>query len=108
MLGSEDVTTCGSCGARIRWTTTEAGRAQAVDADPHEDGNTLVWRDRTGRLRSRRARDDYRPVGHETVHMPHVVTCSQPRIPRQRTRPATPQRAPRRGTGRRQPWRRLP
>lgn len=103
MKSTDGLDTCGRCGARIRWTTTEAGHRLAVDADPSDDGNTLVYQDGTGRWRSRRPRSGYHDTGYETRHKPHVATC--PRVPQ--PWPA-PQRAPRRGTGRRQPWRPLP
>lgn len=105
MDSSDGLATCRTCGARIRWTTTEAGAPMAVDAEPSEDGNTLVYQDATGRWRSRRPRSGYHQTGYETRHKPHVATCTAPRVPRQR--PAA-QRTPRRGTGRYQPWRRLP
>ncbi|MEV0963292.1 hypothetical protein AB0J25_12000 [Streptomyces sp. NPDC049910] len=86
-----DVARCDSCGARIRWTTTAAGKALAVDADPDEAGNTAVYRDGAGRLRSRGLSSERPTLEHaEWRARPHVASCTRPRpprrsVPRQRT-----------------------
>ncbi|TLQ45786.1 hypothetical protein [Streptomyces marianii] len=91
MPSDHDVTTCDSCGSRIRWTVTAAGKRLAVDADPAEDGNTAVYRDGTGRLRSRGLSSERPTLEHaEWLAKPHVATCARPRpprssVPRQRT-----------------------
>jgi hypothetical protein len=36
------MSTCGSCGARIRWATTVNGRRMPVDDDPVPDGNLVL------------------------------------------------------------------
>ncbi|MFF1416529.1 hypothetical protein [Streptomyces sp. NPDC058280] len=66
---------CPDCRHPIRWTRTEAGRPLAVDPDPDPAGNTAVWRDGTGALRSRRPSADLPLTGWERLHMPHVATC---------------------------------
>ncbi|WEH40764.1 hypothetical protein [Streptomyces sp. AM 2-1-1] len=76
---------CPTCRHPIRWTRTEAGRPLAVDPDPDPTGNTAVWRDGTGALRSRRPSTDLPLTGWERLHMPHVATC-----PATRQQPETP------------------
>ncbi|GAB3117940.1 hypothetical protein GCM10027160_29270 [Streptomyces calidiresistens] len=97
-----DATPCSSCDRLVLWTTTEAGRLLAVDAEPNRAaGNTAIYRDGTGRLRSRALTKD-RPnrENYEELHIPHVANCPAPR-PR---RPRTGSRNP----GRPMPWRRRP
>ncbi|MFD6421581.1 hypothetical protein [Streptomyces sp. NPDC060198] len=74
---------CPTCRRPIRWTRTEAGRPLAVDPGPDPTGNTAVWRDGTGALRSRRPSAELPLTGWERLHMPHVATCPthQPETP---------------------------
>lgn len=83
MPTDHDVTTCESCGARIRWTVTAAGKRLAVDADPAADGNTAVHADGTGRVRSRGLSKE-RPTleHHEWLAKPHFATCANPPLRR--------------------------
>ncbi|MEW2635971.1 hypothetical protein AB0903_31115 [Streptomyces sp. NPDC048389] len=78
-LSDHDVKLCESCGARIRWTVTAAGKRLPVDADPADDGNTAAYYDGTGRLRSRGLTKE-RPVleHHEWLAKPHFATCKNP------------------------------
>lgn len=78
MLSDRDVTTCRSCGQPIRWTTTaKNGAAQAVNADPDPTGNTAVYRDAEGHLRSRGLTKEHpEPKGHEQRFVPHFATCT--------------------------------
>ncbi|MFE0727905.1 hypothetical protein ACFW2X_06575 [Streptomyces antibioticus] len=66
---------CRDCHRPVLWTTTEAGKKLAVDPTPNPAGNTAVWRDGTGALRSRRPTPDLPLTGWERLHMPHVATC---------------------------------
>jgi hypothetical protein len=81
VLSPSDVAACHGrgrrpgCGALIRWTTTEAGRLLAVDADPHTDGNTAIMRDAAGVLRSRRVSAERPLQPWEHLMMPHAATC---------------------------------
>ncbi|MEU0087220.1 hypothetical protein [Streptomyces sp. NPDC006274] len=68
-------TTCPDCHRPIRWTLTQAGRRLAVDPEPHPDGNTAVWRDGNGTLRSRRPTTELPLCGWERLHKPHIATC---------------------------------
>lgn len=90
MPSAADVARCDTCGARIIWTVTAAGRRMPVDADPDPAGNTAVYADVTGRLRSRAITTE-RPTleGSEWLAMPHAATCTRPRprAPRQGPRP---------------------
>ncbi|MGW4030773.1 hypothetical protein ACWEFL_15880 [Streptomyces sp. NPDC004838] len=92
MLSSDGITRCGTCGARIRWTTTEDRHLMPVDADPHPDGNQAVYADRTGRLKSRGISKERPLLEHaEARMMPHFATCKRPPQPRltiKRTEPA--------------------
>lgn len=63
------------CGKLVRWTRTEAGAPFAVDPQPDARGNTAVWRDVTGVLRSRRITEERPLAPHEKRMMPHVATC---------------------------------
>lgn len=94
MPGTQDVTQCERCGARIRWTVTAKGLPQPVNADPDPTGNTAVYADVTGRLRSRGLTTE-RPTleGAEWLAMPHAATCKVP-PPRRRTGARPGRRSP--------------
>lgn len=80
MPSNHDVTTCDSCGQRIRWTiTAEHGRKQAVNADPDPRGNRAVHTTIAFTVVSRALTKD-RPTleGSEWQAMPHVATCTAP------------------------------
>ncbi|WP_219512830.1 hypothetical protein [Nonomuraea ceibae] len=83
---------------------TEHGRRMPVDAEPHPDGNQAVYRDGTGRWRSRSLSGrDARPPEHlESTYKPHVAAC--PRRVVQQAIPGLP--APRPRPRRRAPVRR--
>lgn len=72
---------CPQCGSPVLWTVTEAGKRLLVDAEPHPDGNTAVYRDGTGTYRSRRPSDELPLMGWERLHKPHVATCPGRRPP---------------------------
>lgn len=36
------ISTCSSCGARIRWAKTSAGKRMPLDAEPSGSGNVLL------------------------------------------------------------------
>lgn len=94
MPSAADVVECKLCHAKIRWTVTAAGKPMAVDADPSDDGNTAVYADGVGRLRSRAITDE-RPTLEfaEWLAMPHAASCTAPR-PRQPRRTPRPVRRP--------------
>lgn len=58
----------------------------AVDPVPDAKGNTAVWRDVTGVLRSRRVTGERPLAPHEKLMMPHVATCK----PKARAKPKPP------------------
>ncbi|WP_433355553.1 DnaJ domain-containing protein [Microtetraspora malaysiensis] len=98
MLSVADLKTCPgtkektSCGRKVRLTRAESGAPLAVDPTPHPDGNTAVWRDVHGVLRSRRITPD-RPLSPpEKRMMPHAATCTG--VPRVKTPPPPPPRPP--------------
>ncbi|WP_073754258.1 hypothetical protein [Streptomyces sp. CB03234] len=79
-LSDHDVIPCPTCGARIRWTVTAAGKGLAVNADPDPAGNTAVYADVTGRLRSRGLTKERPTLEHaEWRAVPHIATCTAPR-----------------------------
>lgn len=94
------------CGELVLITMTEHGRRMPIDATPDPAGNQAVFKDGTGRWRSRSLSGrDARPPEHlESVFKPHVATCTrrtvQPAIPglpasgRPRTRRRAPARHP--------------
>ncbi|WP_378786539.1 J domain-containing protein [Nonomuraea fastidiosa] len=88
----------------IRWTRTEAGKKLAVNLAPDPAGNTAVWRDVHGVLRSRRV-TKARPVApFERLMMPHAATCPGLSRSRRRRTPGggdqpPPPRPPRPGPG---------
>ncbi|MEU8381730.1 hypothetical protein [Streptosporangium sp. NPDC048865] len=84
MFSRADLRPCQHCRKPVRWTTTEAGRPFAVNPDPDPAGNTGVYRDAPGTLRSRRVTTARPLLRHERLMMPHVATCAPP----------TPQPAP--------------
>ncbi len=89
---TRDVIPCDSCGARIRWATTQANRRpQPVDAEQNDKGNLALWRDGAGRLWCRGLTRE-RPTleGAEWQGMPHHATCTHP--PRRRPRNGPKQR----------------
>lgn len=79
---------CGTCGAAVHLTITEAGRRLLVDARPDPEGNTAVYRDGTGTWRSRRPTEELPVAGWERLHKPHVATCGGGRGAPAAVRPA--------------------
>ncbi|MBK3625471.1 hypothetical protein JHN59_11555 [Streptomyces sp. MBT49] len=69
---------CNVCGAAIRWTITEAGKRQAVNAAPDAKGTRAVARDGRGTWLSRTPTDELPLCGWERLHMPHAATCRPP------------------------------
>lgn len=67
--------TCRACGAAIRWTITEAGKRQAVDATPNPLGTRAVARDGRGTWLSRTPTAELPLCGWERLHIPHAATC---------------------------------
>ncbi|MFF2619363.1 hypothetical protein [Kitasatospora sp. NPDC058046] len=59
----------------MHWTITAAGARLAVDANPSALGNTAVYRDGTGTIRSRRPSADLPLLPYERLHLPHAATC---------------------------------
>jgi hypothetical protein len=53
MPSAADVALCNWCHAPIRWTVTAASKRLAVNAEPDDTGNTAVYTDVAGRVRSR-------------------------------------------------------
>lgn len=83
MPSDHNVAPCPSCGQRIRWTVTATGRRQAVNAEPNSGGNTAVYRDGVGTLRSRGLNTERPNVeSYEWRAMPHAATCEAPRTGR--------------------------
>lgn len=78
-----------SCGQRVRMTKTESGAPFPVNLVPDPNGNTAVWRDVAGVLRSRRVTPERPLLPYERLMMPHVATCKPP------ARRTTPPRPPR-------------
>ncbi|MEU0516629.1 J domain-containing protein [Streptosporangium sp. NPDC006007] len=78
MFSKADLTSCRRCHRTVRWTTSEAGKAFAVDPDPNEQGTTAVMRDVRGTLRSRRVSADRPLIPGERLMMPHAATCTPP------------------------------
>lgn len=70
-------TPCSRCARPIIWTITDAGRRQAVDPTPDERGNTVVHRDATSTIRSRRPSDDAPRMPWDHLYIPHAATCGQ-------------------------------
>jgi hypothetical protein len=67
--------TCRACGAPIRWTVTEAGRRQPVDAAPHPEGTRAVSRDGRGTWLSRTPTAELPLRGWERLHVAHAANC---------------------------------
>lgn len=76
MFSKADLKPCRRCTKPVRWTTSEAGKAFAIDPDPSEVGNTAVMRDVAGTLRSRRVSAERPLMPGERLMMPHVATCT--------------------------------
>lgn len=91
MFSKTDLKPCRRCHRTVRWTTSEAGKAFAVDPDPDPAGNTAVLRDVGGTLRSRRVSADRPLIPGERLMMPHAATCTPP-APRNAPPPRTPPR----------------
>ncbi|MET4927658.1 hypothetical protein P3L51_35775 [Streptomyces sp. PSRA5] len=91
MPSDHDVVRCGLCGARIRWTVTASGAAQSVNADPDPSGNTAVFTDGTGRVRSRGISKERPTLEHaEWLARPHIADCARPLgAPTRQTHPRT-------------------
>lgn len=89
--------TCRYCLAEILWTITAKGNRQAVNPTPDAKGNTAVYTDGVGTVRSRGLTAERPTLEHlEWLARPHPATCS-----------AKPARRTRRTTkGVRAPWQR--
>lgn len=71
-------TTCRRCRARIAWTTTEAGKSQAVNLVPDTAGTIAVRVDHVGRVRSRTLSSERSLLeGAERLHVAHAATCGR-------------------------------
>ncbi|MEV1168579.1 J domain-containing protein [Nonomuraea sp. NPDC049784] len=70
------------CGKDVWWTRTAAGVEVPINLAPHPDGNTAVWRDVHGVLRSQRITPDLLAlVPHAKRMTRHVETCTgKPRV----------------------------
>jgi hypothetical protein len=93
MLSRADIRPCRRCHASVRVTTAAGGKTFLVDPDPHPDGNTAVYRDAGGTLRSRRVTKDQPALRWERVMMPHAATC-KPK-PKEDPPPPPPRRSAR-------------
>lgn len=82
---ASDLGRCTRCGQPVRWTVTAAGRHLPVNPNPDPTGNSAVYTDATGRVRSR-ALTAERPVPEhaEWRAMPHAATCTSP-LPNKRS-----------------------
>lgn len=67
---------CGQCGQLVRWSTTAAGKRQALNPDPDEQGNVAAYCDGLGAWRSRVPTAELPQAGHERIFMPHAATCT--------------------------------
>ncbi|GAA2746076.1 hypothetical protein GCM10010440_36380 [Kitasatospora cinereorecta] len=56
----------------MHWTVTVSGARLAVDPEPSDWGNTAVYRDGVGTMRSRRLT---RELPYERLFVPHAATC---------------------------------
>ncbi|MFJ6380107.1 hypothetical protein ACIQI7_08915 [Kitasatospora sp. NPDC092039] len=75
MLPTRGLARCRLCGTAVHWTITAAGARLAVDANPCALGNTAVFRDGTGTIRSRRPNAELPLLSYERLHLPHAATC---------------------------------
>ncbi|MFJ6776585.1 hypothetical protein ACIQOV_37465 [Kitasatospora sp. NPDC091257] len=75
VLPQRGLARCRRCGMAVHWTITAAGARLAVDADPCALGNTAVYRDGTGTIRSRRPNAELPLLPYERLHLPHAATC---------------------------------
>jgi len=74
----------------VRATTAVSGKTLLVDPAPTPDGNTAVYRDAHGVLRSRRISADQPALPWERVMMPHAATCKPAPKPPPPPRRASP------------------
>lgn len=86
---------CDHCLQPVLWTVTIPNNArQAVNPEPDPAGNTCVYRDEAGRLRSRQLTTERPAPEHaEQLYMPHAATCPRPAPRRRQTRPRPRPRA---------------
>lgn len=66
---------CQSCGARIYWATTEAGRDMPVDASPYPDGNLATFLSPEGLIV--RKYDGHAVQKDAPRRKSHFATCPQ-------------------------------
>lgn len=64
------MTTCSSCGAKIRWLRTEAGKPMPVDEAPNAAGNVVLVGGHAHVLKK-----DEQPPANAARLMPHFATC---------------------------------
>ena len=81
-MSRDELSSCRSCGAAIRWVETVAGKAMPVDECPTVDGNVVIDRHGKARVLKKWAKDQV----PEAVprYMPHFATCRRPAPPRNR------------------------
>lgn len=68
------MSTCRSCGARITWLRTMAGKAVPVDEDPVPDGNIVVLGDSDTCQMLKKGEETTKPR-----YISHFATCPQAR-----------------------------
>ncbi|MCM2390168.1 hypothetical protein [Streptomyces albipurpureus] len=93
MPSAHDITTCPRCGDPVRKTITAKNALELlVNPDPDPTGNTAVYTDRVGRVKSRGLTTERpTPEGSEWLAIPHIATCTNP--PAKRSNKGTPSRA---------------
>ncbi|MEV4749030.1 J domain-containing protein [Streptosporangium sp. NPDC049248] len=82
------------CGELVWWTKTSNNVDFAVDLKENPKGNTAVWCDAAGTLRSRRVTDERPLAKHERRMMPHVATCKPPQAKASSRPPRSPRPMP--------------
>lgn len=74
-----------SCGARLLWAHTAAGKAMPLDAAANSAGNVAVYLDVEGLAWARVISEAEPRMPAEQLYMPHFATCAVRELPPTKT-----------------------
>lgn len=88
-MNKQKATPCKSCGAKVVWVMTEAGKKMPIDPDPSEFGNIYFQKDGTVLVLTKYSAEGQRRLGKD-LFLSHFVTCPNASSHRKAKSPKAP------------------